>query len=112
ELFSDIPEALENSVLIAARCSVTVQLGTYFLPEFPVPEGMTMDQFFRKVSHDGLTERLDKLYPHARHPRDSEAWAEIEQRYRTRLGFELDVILQMGFPGYFLFVMDCIQWGK
>lgn len=112
ELFSDIPEALENSVLIAARCSVTVQLGTYFLPEFPVPDGMTMDEFFRKVSHDGLTERLDKLYPLIKHPRGTDAWAEIEQRYRTRLDFELDIILQMGFPGYFLIVMDFIQWGK
>ena len=58
ELFSDIPEAIENTVEIAKRCSIDVQLGKYFLPEYPVPKGMTMDAFFRQFSHDGLTERL------------------------------------------------------
>ncbi|MFB9145808.1 DNA polymerase III subunit alpha [Halomonas alkalicola] len=112
ELFSDIPEALENSVMIAARCSVDVRLGEIFLPEFEIPEGMTQDEFFRKVSHDGLTERLDFLFPAERYPRDGAEYAEIDQRYRKRLDFELDVIIQMGFPGYFLIVMDFIQWAK
>ena len=112
ELFSDIPEALENSVMIAARCSVDVRLGEIFLPEFEIPEGMTQDEFFRKVSHDGLTERLDFLFPAERYPRDGAEYAEIDQRYRERLDFELDVIIQMGFPGYFLIVMDFIQWAK
>ena len=112
ELFADIPEALENSVMIAARCSVDVRLGEIFLPEFEIPEGMTQDEFFRKVSHDGLTERLDFLFPAERYPRDGAEYAEIDQRYRKRLDFELDVIIQMGFPGYFLIVMDFIQWAK
>ena len=112
ELFSDIPEALANSVMIAARCSVEVRLGEIFLPEFEIPEGMTQDEFFRKVSHDGLTERLDFLFPAERYPRDGAEFAEIDQRYRERLDFELDVIIQMGFPGYFLIVMDFIQWAK
>lgn len=107
ELFSDIPEAIENSVEIARRCSVHVKLGTYFLPEYPVPEGMTMDEFFRKFSHDGLTERLQFILD----PNDPE-FAEKEKIYRDRLDFELDIILQMGFPGYFLIVMDFIQWSK
>ena len=107
ELFSDIPEALENSVEIARRCSVHVHLGEYFLPEFPVPEGMTMDEFFRKFSHDGLTERLQAILQ----PDDPD-YAEKEKEYRDRLDFELDIILQMGFPGYFLIVMDFIQWSK
>lgn len=111
-LFADIPEALENSVMIAERCSVDVRLGEIFLPEFGIPEGMTQDEFFRKVSHDGLTERLDFLFPAEEYPRDGDAFREIEQRYRDRLEFELNVILQMGFPGYFLIVMDFIQWAK
>ncbi|MBE0463566.1 MAG: DNA polymerase III subunit alpha [Halomonadaceae bacterium] len=111
-LFSDIPEALENSVMIAERCSVDVRLGEIFLPEFGIPEGMTQDEFFRKVSHDGLTDRLDFLFPAERYPRDSDEYKEIDQRYRDRLEFELNVIIQMGFPGYFLIVMDFIQWAK
>ncbi|MDN3521361.1 DNA polymerase III subunit alpha [Halomonas ramblicola] len=112
ELFSDVPEALSNSVMIAARCSVDVRLGEIFLPEFEIPEGMTQDEFFRKISHDGLTERLDFLYPPERYPRDGAEYAEIDARYRKRLDFELDIIIQMGFPGYFLIVMDFIQWAK
>ncbi|QTF92358.1 DNA polymerase III subunit alpha [Halomonas sp. BM-2019] len=112
ELFADVPEALTNSVMIAARCSVEVRLGEIFLPEFGIPEGMTQDEFFRKVSHDGLTERLDFLFPAERYPRDGAEYAEIDQRYRQRLDFELDIIIQMGFPGYFLIVMDFIQWAK
>jgi len=113
ELFSDVPEALENSVEIARRCSVEILLGKAFLPDYPVPEGMTMDQFFRKVSHDGLTERLQFMFdvkaPAYANP---EKRAATEQEYRARLDFELDVIIQMGFPGYFLIVMDFIQWAK
>ncbi|APE31252.1 DNA polymerase III subunit alpha [Halomonas aestuarii] len=112
ELFADIPEALENSVMIAARCNVDVRLGEIFLPEFEIPEGLTQDEFFRKISHDGLTERLDFLYPAERYPRDGDEYAEIDARYRKRLDFELDIIIQMGFPGYFLIVMDFIQWAK
>ncbi|WP_235041263.1 DNA polymerase III subunit alpha [Vreelandella profundi] len=111
-LFSDIPEALENSVMIAERCSVNVRLGEIFLPEFEIPEGMTQDEFFRKVSHDGLTDRLDFLFPAERYPRESDEYKAINQRYRDRLEFELNVIIQMGFPGYFLIVMDFIQWAK
>ncbi|MDX5434386.1 MAG: DNA polymerase III subunit alpha, partial [Halomonas sp.] len=112
ELFADIPEALENSVMIAARCNVDVRLGEIFLPEFEIPEGMTQDEFFRKVSHDGLDERLDFLYPPEKYPRDSAEYAVIDKRYRERLDFELDIIIQMGFPGYFLIVMDFIKWAK
>lgn len=107
ELFSDIPEALANTVAIAQRCSINVKLGEYFLPEYPVPEGKTMDQFFREFSHDGLTERLECLF-------DTSApdFPETEKLYRDRLDFELNTIIQMGFPGYFLIVMDFIQWSK
>lgn len=107
ELFSDIPEALQNSVEIAKRCTIDVQLGKYFLPDYPIPDGMTMDDFFRKVSHDGLTERLAQLFD-----TDAEDFPKTEQVYRERLDFELETIIDMGFPGYFLIVMDFIKWSK
>lgn len=112
ELFADIPEALENSVQIAARCNVEMRLGEIFLPEYPVPEGQTMASFFRELAHDGLTRRLDLLFGGERpiYPgRDRKA---DEPAYRQRLDFELDIINQMGFPGYFLIVMDFIRWAK
>ncbi|MDP3815184.1 DNA polymerase III subunit alpha, partial [Pseudomonas sp.] len=108
ELFSDLPEALENTLEIAKRCNIEVQLGKYFLPDFPVPAGMTMDEYFRKVSFDGLEERLAVLWPKETTPN----YAEKRQIYIDRLNFELDIIIQMGFPGYFLIVMDFIKWAK
>ena len=106
-LFSDIPEAIENSVEIARRCSLELQLGDYSLPAFPVPEGKTEAQFFREISHAGLVERLDFLFD--KHAPD---YSGIEKDYQKRLDFELDIIEQMGFPGYFLIVMDFIRWAK
>ncbi|MBT8139753.1 MAG: DNA polymerase III subunit alpha [Gammaproteobacteria bacterium] len=107
ELFNDIPEALQNSVVIAQRCSMQVQLGTHYLPEYPIPKGKTQEQFFSEVSHQGLEQRLVELFdPQAG---DFEATRE---RYRARLDFEVETILQMGFPGYFLIVMDFIRWAK
>ncbi len=104
ELFADLPDAIENTVAIAKRCGVQLTLGQYFLPEYPVPEGQTLDEFFRAFSHQGLDERI------------AEAAALGESlevdAYRARLDFEVDVILQMGFPGYFLIVADFIQWAK
>lgn len=107
ELFSDLPEALENTVEIAKRCSIEVQLGKYFLPNYPVPDGMTMDDFFRKESLDGLEERLSYTLPS-----DTADYDAKKQVYLDRLKFELDIIIQMGFPGYFLIVMDFIRWAK
>ncbi|MCP5206355.1 MAG: DNA polymerase III subunit alpha [Hahellaceae bacterium] len=107
ELFSDIPEALENTVEIAKRCNVEVRLGKYFLPEYPIPDGMTMDEFFHKVSYDGLEDRLKVILKPDDPDRDVK-----RQSYMDRIKFELDIICQMGFPGYFLIVMDFIQWAK
>ena len=104
ELFSDLPDAATNTVRIAKRCGVTLTLGTYFLPEYPVPQGMTLESFFRKFSNDGLIERLRNLA--------SLGQALDEAQYRDRLDFEIEVILQMGFPGYFLIVADFIKWAK
>ncbi|CAM3734745.1 DNA polymerase III subunit alpha [Vibrio aerogenes CECT 7868] len=105
ELFSDIPEALENSVEIAKRCNVTVRLGEYFLPNFPT-EGMKIEDFLIKKSQEGLEERLEFLFP------DPDVRQERRPEYDERLQIELDVINQMGFPGYFLIVMEFIQWSK
>ncbi|SES71449.1 DNA polymerase III, alpha subunit [Marinobacter segnicrescens] len=107
ELFEDIPEAIENTVEIARRCSVPVRMGEYFLPNYPIPDGMTMDEFFRKVSEEGLEDRLATILS----PDDPE-YDEKRAAYYKRLNFELDIIIQMGFPGYFLIVMDFIKWAK
>ncbi|MGB1109352.1 MAG: DNA polymerase III subunit alpha, partial [Gammaproteobacteria bacterium] len=107
ELFADIPEALSNTVAIAERCSVPLQLGTNFLPDFPIPPGMTLDEFFAQESRRGLEERLTKLLD-----REAADFAEKRKPYDERLQIELDVIIQMGFPGYFMIVADFIQWAK
>jgi DNA polymerase-3 subunit alpha len=104
-LFSDIPEALQNTVEIAKRCNVTVQLGTYFLPDYPTGD-LNIEDFLVKVSKDGLEERLLFLFP------DEETRKTKRVEYDARLQLELDVINQMGFPGYFLIVMEFIQWSK
>ena len=107
ELFSDIPEALENSLEIARRCTLNLKLGEHFLPEYPVPEGMTTDSFFEKLSFEGLDNRLGKILN-----KSAEDYQARQQTYLDRLRFELDIIIQMGFPGYFLIVMDFIRWAK
>jgi len=107
ELFSDLPSALANTVAIAQRCNIEIELGTYYLPRFPIPDGVLMDDYFRHVSKQGLEERLDFLLD-----RSAPDFEEKRKPYDERLEFELDIIIQMGFPGYFLIVMDFIQWGK
>ena len=109
ELFSDIPSAIENSYHIAKRCNVTLQLGKYFLPDYPIPEGHTIDTYFAHLSKQGLEERLNVLYPVAQRDED---WAEIRKPYDERIEYEINIINSMGFPGYFLIVMDFIQWSK
>ena len=105
QLFADIPEALLNSVEIAKRCNVTIRLGEYFLPQFPTGE-MSTEDYLVKRAKDGLEERLAFLFP------DAEERAKQRPAYDERLDIELGVINQMGFPGYFLIVMEFIQWSK
>ncbi|HSC79106.1 MAG TPA: DNA polymerase III subunit alpha, partial [Chitinolyticbacter sp.] len=105
-LFADVPEALANSIEIARRCNVNIQLGKNYLPDFPTPEGMTLNDFLVHLAREGLENRLLQLYP-------DEAKRDAERpRYLERLKFETDTIIQMGFPGYFLIVADFIIWGK
>jgi DNA polymerase-3 subunit alpha len=107
ELFSDLPEALENTVEIAKRCNLEITLGRNFLPDFPVPAGMTVDQFFREQSRRGLDWRLQRILD----PQAAD-FAALRRPYDERLERELEVIIGMGFPGYFLIVADFIQWAK
>ena len=105
-LFADVPSALVNTVEIARRCNLTLSLGKPQLPNYPTPNGMPIDEYFRFASHEGLEERLAHLYPDVA-VRDKE-----RPRYVERLEFEIGTILKMGFPGYFLIVGDFINWAK
>lgn len=100
ELFADIPEAVANSVAIARRCSVRLSLGHSVLPDFPVPAGRSVEDHLRLTAQEGLHARLER---HRFAP---------ESDYTARLERELDVICQMGFPGYFLIVADFIRWAR
>lgn len=103
ELFHDIPSALANAVEIAKRCNVEVALGTYYLPDYPIPDQQTPEQYLLQVSSEGLSKRLAAGGP-------ADQWTAAD--YQERLQFELDVINQMGFAGYFLIVMEFIAWAK
>lgn len=106
ELFADMPAALQNSIEIAKRCNLQLELGKPKLPLFPTPDGMSLDDFLVQQAKEGLEERMVQLYP------DPEKREKNRQRYEDRLKFETDTIIKMGFPGYFLIVADFIQWGK
>jgi DNA polymerase-3 subunit alpha len=105
-LFEDLPEALANSVAIAQRCNLSVPLGKSFLPEFPTPNGETIEAYLDQQAHAGLETRLAHLFP------DPVERETRRSQYGTRLEFEIQTIIQMGFPGYFLIVADFINWGK
>tara|TARA_Y100001933_G_scaffold82733_1_gene84206 strand:- start:487 stop:3972 length:3486 start_codon:yes stop_codon:yes gene_type:complete len=105
ELFADLPEALDNSVEIARRCNVQVALGKYYLPNYPVPEGVSLEAFLEQEARAGLDDKLRRL----------EELGELTlpvADYTERLDYELGIINQMGFPGYFLIVMEFIGWAK
>lgn len=102
-LFSDMPEALENTVLIAERCTVELTLGQNFLPRFPLPKGVVLEEYFEHQSKQGLEQRLKRV---------SNLTEEQQETYNKRIQRELDVINRMGFGGYFLIVADFIQWAK
>jgi DNA polymerase III subunit alpha len=106
ELFADLPAAITNSVEIAKRCNLSLTLGKPQLPDFPVPAGMTLDDYLMEKAMEGLSKHLIHLYP-------DEAEREKQRaNYEVRLKFEARTISQMGFPGYFLIVADFINWAK
>lgn len=105
-LFADVPSAVANTLEVAKRCNLVLDLGKPRLPDFPTPNGMPMEEYFRHASHEGLKERLAHLYP------DPTKREQETPRYVERLEFEIGTILKMGFPGYFLIVGDFINWAK
>ncbi len=104
DLFADLPEACDNAVEIARRCNVTLSLGKSYLPDFPVPEEHNVESFLRKEASDGLARRLAAI--------EADGGQPDHAVYQARLDHELDVIISMGFPGYFLIVADFIRWAK
>ncbi len=78
QLFADIPQVIDNTLRLASRCNVTLTLGINVLPDFPVPEGETIESFFRAESIRGLNNRLGKLFPIEKR---SDNWSEFRQRY-------------------------------
>ena len=106
ELFADVPSAVANTVEIARRCNLVLELGKPHLPNYPTPNGMPIEAYFRFASDEGLQERMLHLYP------DPVQRAAEMPRYAQRLEFEIETIVKMGFPGYFLIVGDFINWAK
>ncbi|MBN8481877.1 MAG: DNA polymerase III subunit alpha [Xanthomonadales bacterium] len=102
-LFADAPEAIENALELAKRCNLELTFGTYYLPDFPVPAGHTLDSWIRECSRKGLALRMAREQP-------AEGFGVDD--YAHRLEVEVDVIVRMGFPGYFLIVADFINWAK
>ena len=105
-LFADIPQAIDNTVVIAQRCNLDGVFQKPQLPLFPTPEGVSLDEYMAQLSHEGLERRLEFLYPNQ---------AERDARrpeYVERLEYELKTISSMKFPGYFLIVQDFINWSK
>ncbi|MFW7339926.1 DNA polymerase III subunit alpha [Pollutimonas sp. H1-120] len=106
ERFADVPSALANSVEIAKRCNLTLELGKPRLPDFPTPDGITLDDYLVHLAEEGLEKRMVQLFPDL-----AERQANYPQ-YQERLRWECKTIIGMGFPGYFLIVADFINWGK
>ncbi|MBF0263303.1 MAG: PHP domain-containing protein, partial [Magnetococcales bacterium] len=109
DLFADLPEALANTVQIAKRCNFRLQLGKTVLPDFQVPEGQDLASWLKSQAELGLERRLERCVAPITDPKQLKETFRI---YRERLDYELDVIVQMGFPGYFLIVSDFIRWAK
>ncbi|MGP8098306.1 MAG: DNA polymerase III subunit alpha [Steroidobacteraceae bacterium] len=105
ELFADAPELLANTVEIAKRCSLEINLGSSMLPAYPVPPGCTTEEYLREQARRGLAERLEQTLELRGVQRDRQA-------YQARLDLELGVICSMGFAGYFLIVADFIRWAR
>lgn len=106
ELFADIPCAIHNSVEIAKKCNLEITLGKYFLPDFTTPNGEPLEEYLSILAYQGLEERLKELFA------DSAKRELAAPNYQARLELEIETIIQMGFPGYFLIVADFIRWAK
>ncbi|WP_420547251.1 DNA polymerase III subunit alpha [Curvivirga sp.] len=110
ELFADLPEAIDNTLIIAKRCAICVEGIDPLLPQYTKLDGRTSEEALRDLSRDGLQVRLDnEVFKDGMSDAEKE---ETAKEYWDRLEFELSIINQMGFPGYFLIVADFIQWAK
>jgi DNA polymerase-3 subunit alpha len=96
ELFHEYPEAIKNSVVIAEQCNVEISTGKLHFPHFPLPEGETEESYFRKLAYEGL----EKKIPGA------------SDEVKKRLEYEMDIIIQKGYPTYFLITQDFVNWAK
>ncbi len=105
-LFADLPSALENTVEIARRCNLTLELGKPKLPLFPTPDGMSLDDYLIQLAKEGLEKRMAVLFP------DADLRERKRPEYYDRLEFENGTSIKMGFPCYFLIVADFINWAK
>lgn len=106
DLFSDIPESLENTVAISKKCNISLTLDNPKLPIFPTPNGQDIDTYFGNIAKEGLELRLNEDFP------DESKREEVRKKYEDRLETEINIIKKMGFPGYFLIVSDFITWAK
>ncbi len=107
-LFADLPSAIANTVEISKKCNVKLNLGNNYLPNFPTPEGLSVEQYLSHLSEVGLEERLQQIFRN----KSEEDLNASRGEYDERLQVELKVINNMGFAGYFLIVADFIQWAK
>ena len=117
EAFSYIPEACDNTLKIADQCNLELKWmdddgkQIYHLPDFEITTEESTDDYFRRLSNEGLEERFKG--PHFKKLIEQDNWeSELKPAYYDRLRIEMDTILQMGFPGYFLIVSDFIKWSK
>lgn len=108
ETFSALPVLVDNTLAIAKRCNVTFELGKPCLPTVDIPAGLTEKEYFSKLCYQGLDKRLEKILEN----RSADKHEHIIKVYKDRLQREIDIICDMGFPGYFLIVEDFIRWSK
>ena len=106
ELFSDIPEALTNTVRIAEKCNIDLELGKFYLPDFEVPDEFSREDFLRKISKEGLLNRIQDI------KNSTDSYSLEESTYIERLNYELDMICKLDFAGYFLIVADFVNWAQ
>ncbi|MEO5340394.1 MAG: DNA polymerase III subunit alpha [Magnetococcus sp. MYC-9] len=108
-LFADVPEALANTLHVAQCCNLQLDLGKTILPDYQPPQGEDLDGCLRREAEEGLQRRMQSHVLPGCPPSE---WPATQSLYQDRLAYELDVILQMGFSGYFLIVSDFIRWAK
>ena len=106
ELFIDLPEALENTVKIAEKCNLDLELGEFYLPDFEVPEGQTREEYLKQLSYEGLKKRILQISSSVN------SYPINKDQYFARLDYELDMICKLNFAGYFLIVSDFVNWAQ